>query len=161
MVVLMYRAGLRCREVCRQELADVVRRQGGVEIRVSAPKGMERGAPHRRVGLDPKARRLLDAWIDVRRPAASVYLFPTHTGQAPQTSYVRRLLPELARKAGIQGRVHPHGLRHTFAAELYREGFDLLQIMQLLGHRSLLVTQDYLRTLGCDPAVEANAKREW
>ncbi len=37
------------------------------------------------------------------------------------TSYVRRLLPRLAVRAGIEGkRVHAHGLRHTHAAELAR-----------------------------------------
>ncbi len=40
-------------------------------------------------------------------------------------AYVRTLFPRLARKAGIERRVHPHGLRHSFAFELASEGTPL------------------------------------
>ncbi len=39
--------------------------------------------------------------------------------------YVRALLPRLARKAGVEKRVHAHGLRHSHAAELAVEGFPV------------------------------------
>jgi hypothetical protein len=48
-------------------------------------------------------------------------------------SYVRALLPRLERKAGIEKRVHPHGLRHTCAAELVIEGAPVPLIQQQLG----------------------------
>lgn len=44
------------------------------------------------------------------------------TGGKLNISYVRGLLPRLARKAGIEKRVHAHGLRHNHAADLVREG---------------------------------------
>src|SRR5260370_1231187 len=43
-------------------------------------------------------------------------------GRPLRASFLRALLPRLARKAGIEKRVHPHGLRHTCAAELAIEG---------------------------------------
>jgi site-specific recombinase XerD len=36
--------------------------------------------------------------------------------------YVRQLLPRLARRAGIEKRVHAHGLRHTHALDLVTAG---------------------------------------
>jgi len=60
------------------------------------------------------------------------------------TAYVRRLMPRLARKAGIDKRVHAHGLRHTHAAQLRAEGVDVGIISHRLGHKSLLTTIRYL-----------------
>jgi integrase len=50
---------------------------------------------------------------------------------------VRHLLPRLARKAGITRRVHAHGLRHTYAAELARERTPINVIRDALGHSTL------------------------
>jgi site-specific recombinase XerD len=47
--------------------------------------------------------------------------------------------------AGLEKRVHPHGLRHTHAAELAREGVPINVIRDQLGHSSLAVTDRYLR----------------
>ena len=41
------------------------------------------------------------------------------------SAYVRGLMPRLARRAGIEKRVHPRGLRHTHAAELAFEGLPM------------------------------------
>ena len=49
-------------------------------------------------------------------------VFTTLRGGVVDQSYVRHLLPRLATKAGIEKRVHAHGLRHAFACELEREG---------------------------------------
>lgn len=49
-------------------------------------------------------------------------LFCTLDGRPVDQSYVRHLLRRLATKAGVERRVHPHALRHTYSAELAREG---------------------------------------
>ena len=59
-------------------------------------------------------------------------------------SYVRHLLPRLARKAGIERRVHAHGLRHAFAVDLVRAGAPLYVVRDALGHSSVATTQVYL-----------------
>ena len=75
--------------------------------------------------------------------------------------YVRALLPRLARKAGIEKRVHAHGLRHTGAFELANEGYPLHVIQQQLGHSSLATTDRYIRHLTSTEVVEAMKKRQW
>jgi integrase len=45
-------------------------------------------------------------------------------------------MPRLARRAGIEKRVHAHGLRHTHAAELALEGKPMNLIQAQLGHSS-------------------------
>jgi integrase len=62
-------------------------------------------------------------------------------------SYVRQLLPKLARRAGIDKRVHAHGLRHTHASELARERLRLPAIAAQLGHSSTPTTDAYPRKI--------------
>jgi site-specific recombinase XerD len=76
-------------------------------------------------------------------------------------TYVRGLLPRLAAKAGIEKRVHAHGLRHTHAAELMREGVALNVIQKQLGHASVAVTSAYLDHIAPREVVETMKKREW
>jgi site-specific recombinase XerD len=57
---------------------------------------------------------------------------------------VRNRLKQVATAAGIQERVHPHRLRHTYATEMLRFGVSLVGVMKLLGHRSPK-TEAYLK----------------
>src|SRR5207245_4729655 len=77
------------------------------------------------------------------------------------SSYIRHLLPRLAKRAGIEKRVHAHGLRHAYAVELEREGATISTIRDLLGHSSASVTDRYLRRLGASAAVEFARTRPW
>jgi len=80
---------------------------------------------------------------------------------AIDSSYVRRLLPRLAVRAGIEKRVHAHGLRYAHAAELAAEGLPVNVVQQQLGHGSLATTDRYLRHIAPKERVEAMRAREW
>jgi site-specific recombinase XerD len=77
------------------------------------------------------------------------------------SSQVRQLLPRLARQAGIEKRVHPHGLRHTHAYELMMEGVAMPIIQSQLGHVSLATTNTYLAHIAPKEVIETMQKREW
>jgi integrase len=64
-------------------------------------------------------------------------------------------------RAGIDKRVHAHGLRHTHAAELAEEGYPVNFIQDQLGHASLAVTDRYLRHIAPAARIEAIQRREW
>ena len=76
-----------------------------------------KGGKRRVVGVDAGTVALLGHWLEVRRERriSGGTLFCTLAGRPLDQSYVRHLLPRLARKAGIERRVHAHGLRHAFA----------------------------------------------
>jgi hypothetical protein len=63
--------------------------------------------------------------------------------------YLRRLLPTLARRAGIAERVHAHGLRQTRAAELREEEVDIGVISKQLGALGHLDDGAAYTTLRC------------
>ena len=77
-----------------------------------------------------------------------------------KAAYVRSLLPRLAKKAGIEKRVHAHGLRHTHAFELANEGTPLHLIQAQLGHSSVATTDKYIRHLNPTAVVDAVKQRE-
>ena len=74
----------------------------------------------------------------------------------PRRAFAARRLPEVA---DIRKRVHPHGLRHTHAAELRQEGFDIGIIRKHLGHRDISTTARYLDHVAPWAVVEAVAAR--
>ena len=75
--------------------------------------------------------------------------------------YVRHALPRLGRRAGIERRVHAHGLRHAFAVDMVRSGAPLYVVRDALGHASVATTQVYLSRVGAHEAVDAMRSREW
>jgi integrase/recombinase XerC len=123
-----------------------------------------KGGKRRVVGIDGGTTAVIRVWLDfrLRKGLADVpLLFCTLRGTPLDQSYVRHLLPRLARRAGITKRVHAHGFRHAYAIELEREGASITFIRDLLGHSSLAVTDQYLRRAGASEAVEFNRRRQW
>lgn len=158
LIVVLYRGGLRLNEALQLCPKDLDRKRN--TIRVLHGKGDK----SRLVGLDDGAWSVLDRWLD-RRAALGINgrrrLFCTLNGDPIQTAYVRALLPRLARKAGIDKRVHPHGLRHTHAFELANEGHPIHVIQAQLGHSSLAVTDRYIRHLSPQDVVATMRRRVW
>jgi len=64
-------------------------------------------------------------------------------------------------RAGIDKRVHAHGLRHTHAAQLRAEGIDIGIISKQLGHSSISTTARYLDHLAPRAVIETMRNRTW
>jgi integrase/recombinase XerD len=157
LLAVLYRAGLRISEALALERRDIDQVAGTITVRHG------KGDRRRVVGLDAGAFTLLDRWLDERRrrDLRARAIFCTLDGHPLQASYVRALLPRLAAKAGIEKRVHPHGLRHTCAAELAIEGVPVPLIQQQLGHASLQTTTVYLRHIAPVELIETMRRRTW
>lgn len=71
------------------------------------------------------------------------HVFTTLEGRPVSGRYVQAMVKRYAQKAGIEKNVHPHLLRHTFAADIYRETSNIRVAQKALGHADLSTTQIY------------------
>ena len=144
---VLWRTGVRVSEALELRSHDVDFKNGTVRVRLG--KGLK---PRTTVLSDLDALPLVECWLKERGKLPALgqgaSLFCTLKGTATDPSYLRHLLPRLARRAGLERRVHPHGLRHTHAADLALAGVPVLAIQQQLGHCSLATTANYLRKVG-------------
>jgi len=162
LIVVLWRGGLRCAEALDLEPRDINEAEGTVLVREG------KGRRRRVIGLDPPAFAVLQRWLECRARLGvprGKKVFCTITtgniGRPMSASYWREAIKRLGGKAGIEKRVHSHGLRHTHATELRREGTDVMIIRDQLGHSSIGVTQRYLEHLEPREVVEAMQRREW
>jgi integrase/recombinase XerD len=158
LLVMLYRGGLRISEALALMPKDLDGNEG--TVRVLKAKSNKA----RTIGLDAGAFAVVDRWLDVRKKKGingRAPLFCTLQGQPIKSAYIRALLPRLARKAGIEKRVHAHGLRHTHAAQLAAEGVPLNVIQAQLGHSNAATTSRYLQHIAPQQLIEAMPKREW
>jgi site-specific recombinase XerD len=157
MIAVAWRSGLRISEVLALRVKDLDLEAGTLVVQHG------KGDKRRVVGLDAGTSALIDRWLTIRakRRIVAGPVFCTLKGQPIDQSYIRHLLPRLGRKAGIEKRVHAHGLRHAYAVELEREGATITTIRDLLGHSSAAVTDRYLRRLGPGEAIDFARRRVW
>lgn len=154
LVAVMYRAGLRVFEALALRAIDVDLNRRTITV-LRGKKGNRRT-----VGIDQGGAELIRRWLEVRGSGPGP-LFTTRSGRPMSTTQVRALLHRAAARAGVERRIHPHGLRHAFAAELAREGVGIIHISRLLGHRSLATTEIYLRTIAPEESMDAARDRQW
>jgi site-specific recombinase XerD len=157
LVVVLWRAGLRCSEALGLRPLDVD--FGAGTVRVLHGKGDKA----RTVGIDGQALEVVRAWLEAREAAGweSPWLFCTRSGGQVSDRYVRSLVARLAVRAGVRHRCHPHAFRHTMAVELVREGWPVPLISRQLGHSSVATTDVYLANLQPAEVIDRARARSW
>jgi integrase/recombinase XerC len=138
---LMYSSGLRLSELTGLDLPDLDLDAGLVSV-------TGKGSKTRVVPVGRKAAAALQAWLGLRAellPPESVQraLFIGRGGKRLAARSVQQRLDQWARRQGMEGRVHPHMLRHSFASHLLESSGDLRAVQELLGHADISTTQVY------------------
>ncbi len=143
---LFYSSGLRLSELCQLRLE-----QYDAEERFLRVTG--KGNKTRIVPVGGKAREALEAYLSgarrelvKRRTGSEVFLSVRGGPLSPDR--VRQIVKERAVAAGIDLKVYPHLLRHSFATHLLEGGADLRVIQELLGHADISTTQIYTHVDG-------------
>jgi len=138
MFELLYSSGLRLSELVSLDLGQIDVENG--EVRVTGKGRKDRIVPVGRQALDALA-----AWLTVRDQLARdpVALFVGTRGARIAPRVVQDRLKRLALRQGVQQRVHPHALRHSFASHVLQSSGDLRAVQEMLGHASLSTTQVY------------------
>lgn len=156
-LTLMHRSGLRVGEVCGLHLRDLRLEDGQVHLRAEIAKGGKEAYGY----LDAHTAELLRSWIVVRRrhAAGKPHLFTTLKGRPVTRKYCWEMMGRFARRAGIERQVNPHMLRHTYATELLREGFNVREVQQLLRHEDIRTTVVYTHIFEADLARKIGERR--
>jgi integrase/recombinase XerD len=141
MLMTLYATGLRRSELCQLKVADIDSQRMVIRVRQG------KGARDRDVLLSPKLLETLREYWRWMKP--KTYLFPgtvnNWRADVPiTTKIVWNAVNEARIRAGIQKRVSPHTLRHSFATNMLEAGADLRTIQVLLGHAKLEDTAIYL-----------------
>jgi integrase/recombinase XerD len=149
---LMYACGLRISEAQALELGDVDPREAMLRAR-------GKGSKERIVPVGRAAVRAVEAYLARGRPAlvgtrVESRLFVNRRGGALTRQGVYKIIQNHARSAGLDRKMTPHTLRHSFATHLLAGGCDLRSLQEMLGHADLSTTQIYTH-LSADRLKEA------
>lgn len=137
----LYGAGLRVSELTGLDVDDVDLEEGSVRV-------LGKGAKERDVPLGRMAREAVAAYLTRSRPVLATArsrsaLFLNQRGGRLTRQGCSKILAAHAKRAGIEKRVTPHTLRHSFATHLLEGGADVRVVQELLGHASVATTQVY------------------
>ena len=160
MVLVMYSAGLRV-----SELINLEKRSINFEEKLITLKG--KGNKERFVPLNYIALEYLNNYLSQNKNnkvfSKSKYLFINKKDGKPLTrQYFFVELNKYAKRAGIDKKISPHTLRHSFATHLLENGADLRVVQELLGHSKIETTQIYthLSTKKILDALDLYSKRK-
>jgi integrase/recombinase XerD len=131
---VMYACGLRASECVHLKLEDV----SDTFIKVIGKGNKMRIVPIHKTALDH-----IDHYLTHFRKRASIYLFVGKNNTPLSREALWKLVKTYAKKAGIDKKISPHTLRHSFATHLLDNGADLRIIQELLGHSNISTTDKY------------------
>jgi site-specific recombinase XerD len=132
---LLYSAGLRRGELINLKIKDIESKR--MMVRVTQGKGNK----DRYTTLSENTLKDLRKYYEDHQPKE--YLFEGPNGGPYSASSIRKILNKAAKLAGIQRRVTPHMLRHSFATHLMENGTSIRHIQEFLGHKSSKTTEIY------------------
>ncbi|RAP51832.1 MAG: recombinase XerC [Methanosphaera sp. rholeuAM270] len=134
-LTLLYSTGLRVSELIKLKIRMIDPIERTIRVR-------GKGEKDRIVIFDEDTLILINEYLE-KRGVDNEYLFVNQRNKKMTPRYIQYMIKEYADIAGIEKKVTPHVLRHSFATHLLKNGVDIRAIQQLLGHSNLSTTQIY------------------
>ncbi len=138
---LLYSAGLRVSEIVSLNVPDLDLKQQQTPV-------VGKGKKSRLAIIGRYAVKALAQWLTIRQTFAKANepaLFINNKGNRLSIRSIQYRLHRIGIKQGIETRVTPHRLRHSFASHLLESSNDLRGVQELLGHANLSTTQIYTK----------------
>jgi integrase/recombinase XerD len=138
---LMYACGLRASEAIGLTLGDV-------DLDAGVLRARGKGAKERLVPVGREAVQAVKAYLRRGRPQLvglrdEPHLFVNQRGTGLTRQGLYKIVQRHAKAVGLDGRMSPHTLRHSFATHLLAGGCDLRAVQEMLGHADVATTQIY------------------
>ena len=132
-IQLAYSTGLRLSELINLKWEDLDFERKVIHVRCG------KGRKDRIVLFSPKVKKV----VNQLSPEKREFLFISSRGKKYSPVSIEKIISNAAKRAGINKKVTPHMLRHSFATHLLERGVDIRYIQKLLGHSRLETTQIY------------------
>ena len=144
MILLALNTGMRIGDLIKLQWSDIELDSGRCHIK----RG--KGEKDRVIFIKPMVlSEMVDQAQKMDRDMSGL-VFTTLKGDPVQDQYLRRMIAEKARKAGITKRVHFHLLRHGYLSRLYGRTKDIRLIQEVAGHADISTTMLYTHISGED-----------
>jgi integrase/recombinase XerD len=149
LVELLYSTGGRVSEIIGVNLSDLAKVTNDDET-IQTIKLRGKGSKERIVPIGSFALHALDNYLVRLRPALATRahrddgaLFLNSRGGRISRQSAWTIVSEAAKACGLESKVSPHALRHSYATHLLDGGADIRVVQELLGHSSVTTTQIY------------------
>lgn len=151
MILILYDTGIRLAELAGIQLEDVSLERETIKVR-------GKGNKERRLRIGRVTQRALLRYVKMRDDDYPG-LWVTEE-RRPITKFgVATILRRIVLRSEVSpGKFGPHRFRHTAAITMLRNGMDVFNVKNTLGHTKLETTQKYLTSLSEDDAIEAHKK---
>jgi integrase/recombinase XerD len=138
---LMYACGLRASEAIDLEIGDV-------DLAAGVLRARGKGSKERLVPVGREAVAATGAYLQRGRPLIvgareERHLIVNRRGAQLTRQGLYKIVQRHAKAVGLDQRMSPHTLRHTFATHLLAGGCDLRSLQEMLGHAGIATTQMY------------------
>ncbi|MDH5432937.1 MAG: tyrosine recombinase XerC [Gammaproteobacteria bacterium] len=137
---LFYSSGLRLAELVRLDCPDIDFKSRQIRV-------LGKGNKSRIVPVGQKALTAIKNWLEIRHVWLNGYnteaLFISEQKARLSPRTIQHRMSYWGKKAGINGRIHPHRFRHSCASHLLESSGDLRAVQELLGHSNISTTQIY------------------
>lgn len=138
---LMYASGMRVSELVNLKISDL-------DLNLGIVRCLGKGQKERIVPIGRLAQSAMKNYLEQARPKLlknkqSSYLFLSKNSDKITRQMIWKLMKHYGLLAGINKKISPHTLRHSFATHLLEKGADLRIVQELLGHSNISTTQIY------------------
>ena len=138
---VLYGCGLRVSELCSLKISDIHFEESLIECFGKGNK--QRYVPINEAALFAINDYLVKFRSKLEYKESNDVLLLNKKGRVIKREYINKMLNKASKKAGINKRIHPHMLRHTFSTHLLENGANLRSIQTMLGHKNLSTTEIY------------------
>ena len=136
LVEFLVSTGCRLSEVAQLRAADL-------DLVGRTVKVTGKGDKDRVVYFSVRARLMIQEYFVARKGGDGLFCSSKSPYEPLKPRAIQRLIRAVSERAGLDRRVHPHLLRHTFATHALNSGMDVTVIQRLLGHEDVSTTQIY------------------
>ena len=140
-IEVLYGTGMRVSELINLKLSNIFFKENIIKI-------IGKGNKERFVPLGRIASKEIKEYLKIRDNSIidskfSDIVFLNRYGRGLTRSMIFKIISDSYKKIGLDKKISPHTLRHSFATHLLKNGADLRTIQIILGHESITTTEIY------------------